>query len=160
MKSEKEIKKNPMFLYLAVLTISSTIGLQAWLTLFNNFAVDVAGLDGNHIGVIQSLREVPGFLALLAVYIIMVLKEHRLSALSILVLGWWRSFTFWIIFSLIFPLRFEPISRRSAIRAILHPAWPWALPLITLPPFSCRPSGAFCGFWIIGFRFSAGLSWR
>ena len=76
-----------MFLYLAVLTISSTIGLQAWLTLFNNFAVDVAGLDGNHIGVIQSLREVPGFLALLAVYIIMVLEEHRLSALSILVLG-------------------------------------------------------------------------
>jgi hypothetical protein len=87
MKSKKEIKKNPMFLYLAVLTISSTIGLQAWLTLFNNFAVDVAGLDGNHIGVIQSLREVPGFLALLAVYIIMILEEHRLSALSILVLG-------------------------------------------------------------------------
>ncbi len=76
-----------MFLYLAVLSISSTIGLQAWLTLFNNFAVDLAGLDGSHIGVIQSLREVPGFLALLAVYIIMVLDEHRLSALSILVLG-------------------------------------------------------------------------
>jgi hypothetical protein len=87
MKSEKEIKKNPMFWFLAILSISSTIGLQAWLTLFNNFAVDVAGLDGSHIGVIQSLREVPGFLALLAVYIIMVLKEHRLSALSILVLG-------------------------------------------------------------------------
>ncbi len=87
MRNEKEIKQNPMFLYLAVLTISSTIGLQAWLTLFNNFAVDIAGLDGNHIGVIQSLREVPGFLALLAVYIIMVLAEHRLSALSILILG-------------------------------------------------------------------------
>ncbi|MCK5417683.1 MAG: MFS transporter [Desulfobacterales bacterium] len=87
MRNEKEIKKNPMFLYLAVLSISSTIGLQAWLTLFNNFAVDLGGLDGSHIGVIQSLREVPGFLALLAVYIIMVLDEHRLSALSILVLG-------------------------------------------------------------------------
>ena len=85
MRNEKEIKKNPMFLYLAVLTISSTIGLQAWLTLFNNFAVDIAGLDGNHVGVIQSLREVPGFLALLAVYIIKILKEHRLSTLSILV---------------------------------------------------------------------------
>ncbi len=87
MKNEKEIKKNPMFLYLAVLTISSTIGLQAWLTLFNNFAVEVAGLDGSHIGVIQSLREVPGFLALLAVYVIMILKEHRLSAVSVLFLG-------------------------------------------------------------------------
>ena len=87
MKNEKEIKKNPMFLYLAVLTISSTIGLQAWLTLFNNFAVEVAGLGGSHIGVIQSLREVPGFLALLAVYVIMILKEHRLSAVSVLFLG-------------------------------------------------------------------------
>jgi hypothetical protein len=29
MIDEKEIKKNPMFLHLAVLTISSTIGLQA-----------------------------------------------------------------------------------------------------------------------------------
>jgi hypothetical protein len=87
MRNEKEIKKNPMFLYLAVLTISSTIGLQAWLTLFNNFAVEVAGLDGSHIGMIQSLREVPGFLSLLAVYVIMVLKEHRLSAVSVLLLG-------------------------------------------------------------------------
>jgi predicted MFS family arabinose efflux permease len=87
METEKEIKKNPMFWYLAVLTVCSTIGLQAWLTLFNNFAVEIAGLDGNHIGVIQSLREVPGFLALLAVYVIMVLKEHRLSAVSVLFLG-------------------------------------------------------------------------
>lgn len=76
-----------MFLYLAVLTISATIGLQAWLTLFNNFAVEVAGLKGNHIGIIQSLREIPGFLALLAVYVIMLMKEHRLSALSVLITG-------------------------------------------------------------------------
>ena len=87
MISEKEIKNNPMYLYLAVLTICSTIGLQAWLTLFNNFAVDIAKLDGNHIGVIQSVREIPGFLALLAVYVIMVIKEHRLSAFSVLILG-------------------------------------------------------------------------
>ena len=93
MKSEKEIKKNPMFLYLAVLTISSTIGLQAWLTLFNNFAVEVVGLEGNHIGVIQSVREIPGFLALLAVYIIMIIKEHRLSALSVLIMGFGLAIT-------------------------------------------------------------------
>ena len=87
MKSEKEIKNNPMFLYLAVLTICSTIGLQAWLTLFNNFAVDIAKLDGDHVGVIHSVREIPGFLALLTVYVIMVIKEHRLSALSVLIMG-------------------------------------------------------------------------
>ena len=76
-----------MYLYLVVLTISSTVGLQVWRTLFNNFAVDVAGLMGNQIGMIQSVRELPGFLALLAVYVILLIKEHRLSALSILFLG-------------------------------------------------------------------------
>jgi predicted MFS family arabinose efflux permease len=81
------IKRNPMFVYLVVLTISSTVGLQTWTTLFNNFAVDVAGLGGNHVGMIQSIREIPGFLALLAVFVIRFIPEHRLSAVSILVLG-------------------------------------------------------------------------
>jgi hypothetical protein len=81
------IKRNPMFWYLVVLTISSTVGLQTWTTLFNNFAVDVVGLQGNHVGMIQSIREIPGFLALLAVYVMLVIREHRLSAISILILG-------------------------------------------------------------------------
>ena len=87
MSQLKAIKQNHMYRFLMVLTISSSIGLQAWRTLFDNFAVKAAGLDGNHIGVIQSVREIPGFLALLAVFAIMLIKEHRLSALSILVLG-------------------------------------------------------------------------
>ncbi len=80
-------KQNPMYRYLIVLTISSTVGLQAWFTLFNNFAVDVAGLDGHHIGMIQSIREIPGFLSLLAVFVIMFIKEFRLSTLSVFILG-------------------------------------------------------------------------
>ncbi len=82
-----DIRKNPMFRYLIILTMASALGLQAWQTLFNNFAVEVAGLDGKHVGVIQSVREIPGFLALLAIYVMLIIKEHRLSALSILLLG-------------------------------------------------------------------------
>jgi hypothetical protein len=81
------IRRNPMFIYLVVLTICSTVGLQTWSTLFNNFAVGVAQLDGAQVGMIQSIREIPGFLALLAVYVMLVIREHRLSALSILILG-------------------------------------------------------------------------
>jgi len=80
-------KKNPMYRYLIVLTISSAVGLQAWQTLFNNFAVDVAGLNGHHVGMIQSIREIPGFLALMVVFVIMFIREYRLSALSIIILG-------------------------------------------------------------------------
>lgn len=83
----KTVKQNPMYQYLIVLTIASSVGLQAWLILFNNFAVEVAGLQGNHVGMIQSVREIPGFLALLAIFVMIFIKEHRLSALSILLLG-------------------------------------------------------------------------
>lgn len=79
--------KNPMYLYLMVFTACATVGLQAWRTLFNNFAVEVGGLDGYHIGVIQSVREIPGFMTLLVIYAILVIREHKLSALSILGLG-------------------------------------------------------------------------
>jgi len=79
--------QNKMYRYLVVLTIASTIGLESWLTLFNNFAVEVVALEGNQIGLIQSVREIPGFLALLVVFALLVFKEHRLSALAIIVLG-------------------------------------------------------------------------
>ncbi len=79
--------QNRMYRFLVVLTIASTIGLESWLTLFNNFAVEVVALEGNQIGIIQSIREIPGFLALLIVYILLVIKEHRLSALAIIILG-------------------------------------------------------------------------
>ena len=76
-----------MYRFLLVLTISSVIGLQAWMILFNNFGVEKAGLTGQQVGAIQSIREIPGFLALLAIYILLIIKEHRLSALSIILLG-------------------------------------------------------------------------
>ena len=83
----QKITKDPMFRFLAILSIAATVGLQAWRTLFNNFAVEIVHLEGNHIGIIQSVREIPGFLALLVIYIILIIKEHRLSALSIAILG-------------------------------------------------------------------------
>ena len=76
-----------MFRFLVVSTIAAYVGLQGWRTLFNNFAVEVAHLEGNQIGIIQSVREIPGFLALFAVYFLLILKEHKLSASSVLVLG-------------------------------------------------------------------------
>ena len=79
--------QNKMYCYLVVLTIASTMGLESWLTLFNNFAVEVVALEGNQVGLIQSIREIPGFLAFLVVYFLLIIKEHRLSALAIILLG-------------------------------------------------------------------------
>ncbi|RKX24953.1 MAG: MFS transporter [Candidatus Zixiibacteriota bacterium] len=87
MTSSTKLSSNPMYRFLLVLTISSTMGLQAWRTLFDNFSVNVVGLDGSHVGMIQSVREIPGFLALLVVFVMLIIKEHRISSLSIMTLG-------------------------------------------------------------------------
>ena len=76
-----------MLRFLIVQTAASVVGLQCWMILFNNFAVEIAGLDGLQVGIIGSVREIPGFLALLAVFVMLVIREHRLSALSIIFLG-------------------------------------------------------------------------
>ncbi|MGA6924498.1 MAG: MFS transporter [Desulfosarcina sp.] len=91
-----DAKKKPMYLYLVVLTIASTVGLQSWTTLFNNFAVEMVRLDGDAIGMVQSIREIPGFLALLAIFVIRFIPEHRLSAFSILLLGLGIAATGWL----------------------------------------------------------------
>ncbi|MDD9304460.1 MAG: MFS transporter [Desulfobacter sp.] len=79
--------RQPMYAYLILLTVCSTSGLQCWRTLFDNFAVHKVGLDGHHMGILQSVREIPGFLALLVTYVLLIIKEHRLAALSIVILG-------------------------------------------------------------------------
>ncbi|MDW7643931.1 MAG: MFS transporter [Desulfuromonadales bacterium] len=80
-------EQRPMLRFLIVQSTASVVGLQGWMILFNNFAVEEAGLNGQQIGMLGSIREVPGFLALLAVFVLLVLREHRLSALSVTLLG-------------------------------------------------------------------------
>ncbi len=83
----QHVRQDAMYRYLMLLTMASMAGLQSWRTLFNNFAVEVAHLQGSHVGIIQGVREVPGFLALLAIFVIRLMPEHRLSAVSIFTLG-------------------------------------------------------------------------
>jgi hypothetical protein len=80
-------EQRPMLRFLIVHTAASVVGLQCWMILFNNFAVELAGLDGLQIGIIGSVREIPGLLALLVIFVMLVIREHRLSSLSIVFLG-------------------------------------------------------------------------
>lgn len=76
-----------ILLFLLVSTIASTAGLQAWQTLINNFAVEAAHLGADQIGFVQSIREVPGFLSMLVVYVLLVFSEQRAASLAVLLLG-------------------------------------------------------------------------
>lgn len=76
-----------MYGFLAVLCIASALGNQGWQTLFNNFAVEKAGANSVQVGAIQSFREIPGFLTFFAVYILVVVAEHRFAVYSIILCG-------------------------------------------------------------------------
>lgn len=83
----EEIRKNPMYSFLMVLVITATAGLQGWMALFTNFAKEIVHVNGFQIGLSQSVREIPGFLTFLVIYLLMFFKEHRLSAWSVILMG-------------------------------------------------------------------------
>ena len=66
------------------------------MALFNNFAIEQGGLNGAHIGVLQSWREVPGFLAFGVVFLLIVIAEQRLAILSLAMLGAGTALTGWL----------------------------------------------------------------
>ncbi|MEM6621353.1 MAG: MFS transporter [Pseudomonadota bacterium] len=72
-----------------LLVMSATVwfGLSLWMVLINNFAVEVVNFDGSDTGWRETVREIPGFLAFLVVFVIRWLREQTLAVLSIFVLG-------------------------------------------------------------------------
>lgn len=84
---DNSYKLKKMYIFLFILTIAAFSGHQAWRSIFNNFSVEVAGIDGYQMGVIQSVREIPGFLALLVIYVLFIISEHKLAALSVIIMG-------------------------------------------------------------------------
>lgn len=87
------VSNDKMFRFLVVLAISAAAGLLGWRTLLNNFAVEVANLEGHHIGLIQGFREVPGFLTLFVIYLLLLISEVKMASVSIIVFGLGIMFT-------------------------------------------------------------------
>ena len=86
MKPTKVWQSRPEIL-LMVMAAAMPIAFWAWVVLLNNFTVEVAAFTGKEIGVLQSLREVPGFLSFLVVYLLLIIAEQRLALLSLFILG-------------------------------------------------------------------------
>jgi predicted MFS family arabinose efflux permease len=73
--------------FLISITFVNWLGFASWQALFNNFAKDAANFSGWEIGVLQSVREIPGFLAFTAVFWFMLMREQTLAYVSIVVLA-------------------------------------------------------------------------
>lgn len=69
------------------MSISMVFSFSAWMSLVNNYVIEVASFDGSQIGILQSLREIPGFLAFTVVLVIIFIAQQRLAYLSMITLG-------------------------------------------------------------------------
>jgi MFS family permease len=63
------------------------LGFNLWQAVFNNFAVEELAVGAKQIGLIQSIREVPGLMGFVLGFLAMVVSETRIMGLSILLTG-------------------------------------------------------------------------
>jgi len=72
---------------LVLMTVGMTLAFATWMAALNNFAVEAAGFDGLDIGTLHMVREIPGFLAFLVVFLVAAIPEQRFALLSLALLG-------------------------------------------------------------------------
>jgi len=72
---------------LFLMAFAMPIAFSVWLALLNNFVVEAAQFDGADIGLLHAIREIPGFLAVGVIVVIMVMREQVLGLLSLIMLG-------------------------------------------------------------------------
>ena len=72
---------------LILMSVAMTLGFATWMALLNNFVIEKAAFTGAEIGMLQSIREIPGFLAFTAVFVLLILKEQTFAYLSLAVMG-------------------------------------------------------------------------
>lgn len=80
---------------LFLMAIAMPVAFNTWSALLNNFVIEVASFDGADIGVLHTLREIPGFLAFLVIFLIIFMREQVLGLLSLALLGAATAVTAW-----------------------------------------------------------------
>ena len=82
----KIARKSPELLIL-IMTVGAGISWAVWLNLLNNFAIEKINFSGAEIGILQSLREVPGLLAFTVIFVLAFVREQKLAYISIALMG-------------------------------------------------------------------------
>ncbi len=72
---------------LIIMVAANAIAFSTWSALLNNFAIEAASFSGKEIGILQSIREIPGFLAFTAVFLYFVWREQTFAVISLALCG-------------------------------------------------------------------------
>jgi len=83
----------PRIRLLFLMALAMPMAFSTWMVVINNFAVERAAFDGAEIGMLQSLREVPGFMAFAVILILPFIREQRLALLSLALLAFGTAVT-------------------------------------------------------------------
>ena len=63
------------------------VAFATWSALLNNFVIEVASFDGADIGLLHTVREIPGFLAVGVIALLMFFREQILGLIALVLLG-------------------------------------------------------------------------
>lgn len=80
---------------LFLMAFAMPIAFSTWVALLNNFVIEAAGFTGVEIGWLHTIREIPGFLAIGVIVLIIYIREQILGILSLLLLGVATAVTAW-----------------------------------------------------------------
>jgi hypothetical protein len=83
--SKQNLQRPEFLLYLYAGAVP--LSFATWQALINNFSIEMAGFTGVEIGILQSLREVPGFLAFAVIFLLLLMREQTVAFVSLLALG-------------------------------------------------------------------------
>ena len=92
--SELPAWKRPFGL-LVLMSIAMPLAFSTWSALLNNFVIEVADFDGSDIGLLHTVREIPGFLSFLVIFVIIFIREQVLGLISLILLGAATAVTAW-----------------------------------------------------------------
>lgn len=85
---------------LILMSVAMPLAFGTWMALLNNFAIERAAFSGADMGILQSVREIPGFLSFAVVFVLLLVGEQALALASLALLGvgvvatgWFPTFT-------------------------------------------------------------------
>ncbi len=80
---------------LFLMAAAMPIAFSTWSALLNNFVIDAAAFTGVEIGWLHTVREIPGFLAVGVIALLLFIREQVLGLVSLILLGAATAVTAW-----------------------------------------------------------------
>jgi len=72
---------------LVLMALAMPIAFSTWSALLNNFVIEVAQFDGADIGLLHTVREIPGLLAVGVIALLLFIREQVLGLVALVLLG-------------------------------------------------------------------------